>query len=49
MTPEPDAEARADEPADRGRLTRLAWFAGLWLAGVGALGIIAMSIRYALS
>lgn len=27
---------------------RLLWFAALWLAGVGALGIVAMLIRWAL-
>ena len=28
--------------------SRLAWFAGLWLAGVASLGAIAMVIRWAI-
>ncbi|MFN3210633.1 MAG: DUF2474 domain-containing protein [Roseovarius sp.] len=29
----------------RSRLSRWAWFAGLWLASVAALGLVAWAIR----
>lgn len=31
-----------------GGVRRLAWFAGLWLAGVAAVGAVALLIRWAL-
>ncbi|MGI9404800.1 MAG: DUF2474 family protein [Hyphomicrobiaceae bacterium] len=33
---------REDKPA---RLKQLAWFIGLWLAGVAAVGLLALIIR----
>ena len=29
-------------------LKRLAWFAGLWLGGVAALGLVALALRAAM-
>ena len=38
-----------DAPAPtRSLATRLAWFIGLWLMSVAALGIVAYAIRWAL-
>jgi hypothetical protein len=35
----------ADDPAPASTLTRLAWFAFLWLAGVAAVALIGLAIR----
>ena len=42
-------ERRASRPgheAPRSVTARLLWFIGLWLASVGALGIVAYGIRF---
>ena len=36
------------EPGERRTLRRLAWFVGLWMAGVATLGAIGLMIRTAL-
>lgn len=41
----PSAERRPEPPLWR----KLAWFAGLWIAGVAAVGLVAFLIRYWLS
>jgi hypothetical protein len=38
----------ADQNLSRSWLIRLAWFAGLWGAGVAILAVIAFAIRLAL-
>jgi hypothetical protein len=35
-------------PELKPRLTRAAWFAGLWLAGVLSLGIVVYALRWAI-
>jgi hypothetical protein len=35
-----------DEPVPRPLLTRLAWFAGLWAAGVAVIGTVAWFLRW---
>jgi hypothetical protein len=37
-----------DDSAPAGLLKRLAWFAGIWLASVAALGVIAFVLRWVL-
>ena len=37
---------RPEDGAPRSLRVRLAWFAGLWLASVGALGAVAYAIRF---
>jgi hypothetical protein len=37
------------EHGARGLATRLLWFAGLWLAGVGAVALIGLAIRAVLA
>jgi hypothetical protein len=39
--------ARAPEPASRWR--RIAWFIGLWIAGVAVLGLISFAIKLAMT
>ena len=36
-------------PRDGGRLLRLAWFVGLWLAGVAAVGAVGLIIKLVLA
>ena len=49
-----DTFARISTPPDSGAkrppslLTRLAWFAGLWVGSVTALGVVALVLRWAL-
>lgn len=38
-------EDRPEHEAPRRLLVRLAWFAGLWLASVAVLGVVAFGIR----
>ena len=35
-----------ERPAPGTTARRLAWFAGLWFASVGALGLVAYGIRF---
>ena len=41
-------ERSAHDEISGSRWTRLAWFAGLWLASVAVLGVVAFVIRGAL-
>ncbi|MEX0405184.1 DUF2474 domain-containing protein [Aquibium sp. LZ166] len=47
MTERPDGEL--PRGPQRPLVRKLAWFAGLWLAGVGAVGVVALIIRTWLS
>lgn len=40
---------RRDDPGARSLGRRLAWFVGLWVAGVATLGVIGLLIRAALA
>ncbi len=40
---------KGGKPAGAGRLKRLAWFAGLWLAGVIAVAALGVVVRLLLS
>jgi len=32
-------------PAAQSNLSKLAWFVGLWLAGLGTVGLVSLAIR----
>jgi phage shock protein PspC (stress-responsive transcriptional regulator) len=36
------------EAAPASRIRRVAWFVGLWVASVAALGVVAYAIRWAI-